>query len=1217
MRHGAVHSAPGRPSALHTLRIDRPFVPDLLVRRQPPTAFFYQVKHSFEVDVELRLTNKVSLSSTRHTAAPSTTRRRALPSLNERDPCGRDPSDPDFDPCEPGPEIVDRAEREKERLRLRKLQRRGALVLEVADLREPDPEARLPLQVSLMYNNRFRVEDQRILELLNEPEIVLGIEGWKATLVLRINQASSFHDNQAFRIRIAPKEPLNEWWEQLRSRTGGYTPAGQQNGAHETMAVGRVAVTNSVVTIADEFEYQIRVNGIIDVSRQPPGTWFSTSTYFEFSVALRNSGRLKFPPGIDGVALRCVLMYKDHSLVADQTVLETERSSMRLTPDREGSGEWVATVRARILQPCAWRRHRDMPFCIKVEIADEGLAALAKRAAAITAPITIVAKVDHEAQALKKSGRRLPGTLLPSAEERSKWMKSSIAEQLTEYLLDALDTGDLVEVERCIRAGAPPNSVRNNRSHVANRTAIHLAVQLRSARSVAMLVGLGASPNFVHAHAMHGLSPLAAACLLFPRAANDEANASGQLAQLVAHTDPLEADASARLIRRLIDQGADPAGKCADGETTALNVAAQAGNDAAVEALLLTDCIKAGDAKRSAERAALGGHVELAAKLEANVASRAQKAEKVKKEKKAKLKLGRKAAAAKAAAKKEQARLKALKAAEKKKKKSLSFFDAPKEELTGSAFAARLLRERHEAAFAAQLTEPLARPAAETSRLPLPESLDRGTMWPRAANANDAVLSTNRTAAERDAEVAALRREREKWHQTWKAEKISFVEPTELKLARKVLKRCAADEAQVAKQRAAMTDASRGARSVLRIPFNFEEEERTLKLARLDALGLVRNAVRLQKEGLGPRSGALARSLMLHGEMCAEVAHSGSCRTVKHKRRYLETGAKSLGEALAIFRDIVPSGLHLDRRRAVEIYTDVLVSAGDLGAHYCLDLAAAAHEQRVRALAFEHGSAATESAEADEWKVEAKASEARARAIFTQRERGQMSEEDIRLRRRQTMAARNTEKRARPQVMIDADILRDLLLRPTSTAAVHVVAEPESMSDAVNFCAAILRLRLVGPGEPPSFGEWTAAKKAAVERAAKRAADEEAVMELEQHRALMRHGDKEALIEYDRQKKAAERKAAALAAGEELSDDEEMEAERLAAEAAAKAAESDATEDSSEEEDDDGTDKQNGLDMTQLMDLYDEFVSPGESTVRELYCAACGSTRSPRPPGHR
>lgn len=1200
MRHGAVHSAPGRPSALHTLRIDRPFVPDLLVRRQPPTAFFYQVKHSFEVDVELRLTNKVSLSSTRHTAAPSTTRRRALPSLNERDPCGRDASDPDFDPCEPGPEIVDRAEREKERLRLRKLQRRGALVLEVADLREPDPEARLPLQVSLMYNNRFRVEDQSILELLNEPEIVLGIEGWKATLVLRVNQASSFHGNQAFRIRIAPKEPLNEWWEQLRSRTGGYTPAGQQNGAHETMAVGRVAVTNAVVTIADEFEYQIRVNGIIDVARQPPGTWFSTSTYFEFSVALRNSARLKFPPGINDVALRCVLLYKDHSLVADQTILETERASMRLMPDREGAGEWVATVRARILQPCAWRRHRNMPFCIKVEIADEGLAALVKRAAAITSPVTIVAKVDHEAQALKKSGRRLPGTLLPSAEERSMWMKSSIAEQLTEYLLNALDTGDLVEVERCIRAGAPPNAVRHNRSHVPNRTAIHLAVQLRSARSVAMLVGLGASPNFAHEHAMHGLSPLAAACLLLPRAAGGEAGASSQLAQLVAHTDPLEADASARLIRRLVEQGADPAGKCADGETTALNVAAQAGNEAAVEALLLTDRIKVGDAKRSAARAALGGHAELAAKLEANVASRAPKVEKAKKEKKvkkAKLKLGRKAAAAKAAAKKEQAR---LKAAEKKKSQSLSFFDAPKVELSGSAFAARLLQERHEAAFKAQLAVPLPRPAAETSRLPLPESLDRGTMWPRAADANDAVLSTNRTAAERDAEVAALRRERSEWHQKWKAEKLSFVEPTELKLARKVLKRCAADEAQVAMQRAAMTDASRGARAVLRIPFDFEEEERTLKLARLDALGLVRNAVRLQKEGLGSRSGALARSLMLHGEMCAEVARSGSCRTVKHKRRYLETGAKSLGEALAIYRDIVPSGLHVDRRRAVEIYTDVLLAAGDLGAHYCLDLAVDAHERRVRALAFEYSGAATESAEAEDWEIEAKASEARAREMFTQRERGQMSEEDIRQRRRETMAAKNNEKRARPQVMVDADILRDLLLRPTSTAAMHVVAEPESMSDAVNFCAAILRLRLVGPGEPPSFEEWKAAQKAAVVRAAKRAADAEAVMELEKHRALMRHGDKAALIEYDRQKREAERKAAALAAGEDLSEDEEMEAERLAAEAAARAAESDAAEDSSEEEDDDGTDKQNGLELTQLMDLYDDFVSPGESSVRVM-----------------
>ena len=119
-------------------------------------------------------------------------------------------------------------------------------------------------------------------------------------------------------------------------------------------------------------------------------------------------------------------------------------------------------------------------------------------------------------------------------------------------------------------------------------------------------------------------------------------------------------------------------------------------------------------------------------------------------------------------------------------------------------------------------------------------------------------------------------------------------------------------------------------------------------------------------------------------------------------------------------------------------------------------------------------------------------------------------------------------------------------------------------------------------------------------RAAKRAADAEAVMELEKHRALMRHGDKAALIEYDRQKREAERKAAALAAGEDLSEDEEMEAERLAAEAAARAAESDAAEDSSEEEDDDGTDKQNGLELTQLMDLYDDFVSPGESSVRVM-----------------
>ena len=1226
MKSGHAHSAPGRPSALHTLRIDRPFVPDLLVRKQPPTAFFYQMKDSFTIEVELRISNKVSLSTNAMTTGARSSARRATPSLNARDPNGRDPSDPDFDPCEPGPEIVDRAEREKERIRLRKLQRRGELKLEVANLREPDPEARLPLQCSLMYNNRFPVENPGMLEVLDDytPEITLGIEGWKATLQLRINEASSQHGNQSFRIRIAPAEPLNKWWKQLRDRTGGYAPAGQVVRGYSgepvplgddriTMPVGRVAVTNTVVVIANEFEYEIRVNGVLDVSQQPPTSWFSVHSFFTFSVALRNSARLKFPPGIDDLDLRCVLLYEDHSLVADQSILEVDSATAKLKADHEASGEWVGRVSCRILQPCSWRRHGDKAFKIKVMIADKGIAELAKRPATITEAVRVVNKPDHELQAAKKGrGRRLPGTLLPSSEERAKWMSESIADQLTIFLLDALDGGDLVEVERCIRAGAPPNTVRHNRSHVPNRTAVHLAVQMRSARSVAMLVGLGADPNFVHAHAMHGLSPLAAACLLLP---SDDVEHESHLASLVAKTDPLEGDAAARLIRRLVEQGANPAGFCEDGTTTALNVAVQAGNIPAVEALLATKRCTQADlassivaAKASTQGGgAAGGSLGASSltQMLVDALSTLVPAEavtkKVKKKKKAK-KMSRKQKAAQAQKDAAEAAKRAREAKAKKKKKPISFFDEKPAEPTGSAFAAQLLRQRHAAAFKEQLTEALPRPDPTTSRLPLPESLDRGTMWPRPADAFDEMLSTNMSAAERDAVVQALRREREEWHREWKGEKHSFVEPTELKLARKILVRCATDEVHVASMRAEYTDADRGARAALNMPYNFEEEEIALKMSRLKALGFVRNAVRLQKDGLGPRSLALAHSLVIHGEMCSEIAHSSSAPDAKHKRRYLETGAKSLGEALEIYRTVLPSGTHADRRRTTEILTDILVAAGELGAHYCLDTARAMHEWRIAALTREYAtSGATTTQEENattvqkipEWKLLSAQSAGLAKELFINRERNQMMEEDVRVRRREMLEATSARKHARPQILADAAALRDLLLRPSHTESLLVLAGPEKMGDAVNFCASLLRLKLLGPGNALTFAEWKVEKAEKAASAAKRKADEEAAVKMEKLRARMRHGGEQARIEIAQANKAA---GEGVIEGEEEEEEEEEE-EDLWAEEDDAAAEGE--EASTSEEDDmpeDLKEAQNGLALEDIEDMYDEFVAEGEST---------------------
>jgi hypothetical protein len=102
--------------------------------------------------------------------------------------------------------------------------------------------------------------------------------------------------------------------------------------------------------------------------------------------------------------------------------------------------------------------------------------------------------------------------------------------------------------------------------------------------------------------------------------------------------------------------------------------------------------------------------------------------------------MSRKQKAAQAQKDAAEAAKRAREAKAKKKKKPISFFDEKPAEPTGSAFAAQLLRQRHAAAFKEQLTEALPRPDPTTSRLPLPESLDRGTMWPRPADAFDEML---------------------------------------------------------------------------------------------------------------------------------------------------------------------------------------------------------------------------------------------------------------------------------------------------------------------------------------------------------------------------------------------------------------------------------------------------------------------------------------------
>ena len=59
------------------------------------------------------------------------------------------------------------------------------------------------------------------------------------------------------------------------------------------------------------------------------------------------------------------------------------------------------------------------------------------------------------------------------------------------------------------------------------------------------------------------------------------------------------------------------------------------------------------------------------------------------------------------------------------------------------------------------------------------------------------------------------------------------------------------------------------------------------------------------------------------------------------------------------------------------------------------------------------------------------------------------------------LEATSARKHARPQILADAAALRDLLLRPSHTESLLVLAGPEKMGDAVNFCASLLRLKLL------------------------------------------------------------------------------------------------------------------------------------------------------------